>query len=207
MRTSGWLFARTAALLASFLTAGAVLARIGAPSLAAHQVAFQLFVFLALVLDAIAIAGQVLVGRALGAGDRALAFAASRRMLVLALYAGLVLGGVLLALRGVVPGLFTDDPAVVDRLEAVWPLLALMQPAAAVVFALDGILIGAGDARYLAASMLFAGLCVYVPIALAALELDWGIVGVWCGLLGLMAARLLTLGARFRSGRWAVTGA
>jgi len=148
----------------------------------------------------------VLVGRALGAGDRADAFAASRRMLVLALYAGTVLAGALLMLGGVVPGLFTDDPAVIGRLEAVWPLLALMQPAAAVVFALDGILIGAGDARYLAGSMLFAGLGVYVPIALAALALDWGITGVWCGLLALMAARLHTLGARLRSGRWAVTG-
>jgi len=206
VRTGGWLFVRTAALLASFVTAGAVLARVGAPSLAAQQIAFQLFVFLALVLDAIAIAGQVLVGRALGAGDRADAFAASRRMLVLALYAGTVLAGALLMLGGVVPGLFTDDPAVIGRLEAVWPLLALMQPAAAVVFALDGILIGAGDARYLAGSMLFAGLGVYVPIALAALALDWGITGVWCGLLALMAARLHTLGARLRSGRWAVTG-
>jgi Na+-driven multidrug efflux pump len=69
------------------------------------------------------------------------------------------------------------------------------------------IVVGAGDTRYLAASMVFAGFGVYVPIALAALAFDWGIVGVWSGLLALMGARLLTVGLRFRGRRWAVTGA
>jgi Na+-driven multidrug efflux pump len=128
-------------------------------------------------------------------------------MLVLSLAAGVLLGGALLAVMGVVPGLFTDDPAVIERAQEIWPLFALMQPAAAVVFALDGILIGAGDTRYLAVSMLVAGFGAYVPVALAALAFDWGIVGVWSGLLGLMAVRLLTLGVRFRGRRWAVTGA
>ena len=207
VRMGGDLVVRTGALLGSFLVAGAVLARIGEASLGAHHIAFQLFVFLALVLDAIAIAGQVLVGRMLGAGDAGEAFAAARRMLTLSLVAGVVLGAVLLALAGVVPGLFTDDPAVIERAQEIWPLFALMQPAAAVVFALDGILIGAGDTRYLAVSMVVAGFGAYVPVALAALAFDWGIVGVWCGLLGLMAVRLVTLGARFRGRRWAVVGA
>ena len=86
-------------------------------------------------------------------------------------------------------------------------MLALMQPAAAVVFALDGILIGAGDTRYLAGSMLLAGVAVYVPIALLALALDWGVTGVWAGLLALVGVRLVTLGWRFAGGRWAVIGA
>jgi Na+-driven multidrug efflux pump len=86
-------------------------------------------------------------------------------------------------------------------------MLALMQPLAAVVFALDGVLIGAGDTRYLAASMLLAGVGAYVPIALLALALGWGLTGVWSGLLALMGVRLLTLGVRFAGGRWAVTGA
>jgi putative MATE family efflux protein len=204
--TSGWLFVRTAALLASFVTASAVLARVGAPSLAAHQIAFQLFVALALVLDAVAIAGQVIVGRTLGAGDRARAVAAARRIVVLGLYTGALLAAVLLALRGVVPGLFTDDGAVLERLGAMWWLLALMQPVAAIAFALDGVLIGAGDARFLAGSMLASALGVYVPVALAALAFGWGIVGVWCGVVGLMAARAVSLGWRLSSGRWAVVG-
>ena len=207
VRMGGDLIVRTGALLGSFLVASAVLARIGEASLGAHQVAFQLFVFLALVLDAIAIAGQVLVGRMLSAGDAERAYAAARRMIVLSVYAGLVLGVVLLLLTDVVPRAFTGDDAVIERAQEVWPLFALMQPFAAAVFALDGILIGAGDTRYLAVSMVVAGFGVYVPIALLSLALDWGILGVWCGLIALMGARLLALAVRFRGGRWAVVGA
>ena len=77
------------------------------------------------------------------------------------------------------PRLFTDDEAVIEQAQVLWPLFALMQPAGAVVFALDGILIGAGDTRYLAGAMVVAGVFVFVPISLAALHFDWGIAGVW----------------------------
>jgi Na+-driven multidrug efflux pump len=164
-------------------------------------------VFLALVLDAIAIAGQVIVGRSLGAGDADTAYAAAARMITLSVAFGAALAIVLLALSDVLPHAFTDDPAVVERAQEIWPLFALMQPLGGAVFALDGILIGAGDTRYLAASMVFAGFAVYIPIALAALAFDWGILGVWCGLIALMLARLGTLYARFRTRRWAVVGA
>jgi putative MATE family efflux protein len=207
VRISGELFVRSAALLAAFATASAVLARIGESSLAAHQIAFGLFTLGALVLDAIAIAAQVLVGRTLGAGDAAGARAGALRTIGWSLVAGCLLGAVLLALSGTLPRAFSSDPAVIDRAHAIWPLLALMQPAAAVVFALDGVLIGAGDTRFLALSMLVAGLVVYVPIALLALRLEWGISGVWAGLLAFVGARLAMLGARFARGRWAVTGA
>jgi putative MATE family efflux protein len=207
VRISGELFVRSAALLVAFATASAVIARIGEASLAAHQIAMGLFVFLALVLDAIAIAAQVLVGRALGRGDAATARSVGVRALVWGLAAGCVFGALLLALARVLPQAFTDDPAVVERARAIWTMLALMQPAAAVVFALDGILIGAGDTRYLAGSMLLAGVCVYVPIALLALALDWGVTGVWAGLLALVGVRLVTLAWRFAGVRWAITGA
>jgi len=207
VRVSGELFVRSAALLAAFATASAVLARVGESSLAAHQIAFGLFTLGALVLDAIAIAAQVLVGRALGGGDASGARAAALRTVGWSLAAGCVLGAVLLALAGTLPHAFTSDDAVIDRAAAIWVMLAVMQPAAAVVFALDGVLIGAGDTRYLAVSMLVAGLVVYVPIALLALALDWGITGVWAGLLAFVGARLLALSLRLRGGRWAVTGA
>jgi putative MATE family efflux protein len=207
LRISGELFVRSAALLLAFATASAVVARIGETSLGAHQIAMGLFVFGALVLDAIAIAGQVLVGRALGAGDAAAARAVALRTIGWSLAAGCLFAAVLLALAGTLPRAFTSDPAVIERAHAIWPVLALMQPLAAVVFALDGILIGAGDTRYLAGSMLLGGVCVYVPIALLSLALDWGITGVWAGLLALMAVRLLTLGLRFGGRRWAITGA
>jgi putative MATE family efflux protein len=204
----GWeIFVRTSALYASFLVASAVLARVGDDALAAHQIAFQLFVFLALVLDAVAIAGQVIVGRSLGAGDAEEAYAAARRMIELAAAAGAAFALVMLALTSVIPHAFTSDSDVIDQLHKIWPLFALMQPANGAVFALDGILIGAGDTRFLMWGMLFASLCVFVPVALGSLALDFGIVGVWCGLLGLIFARLGTCLWRFRGRRWAIVGA
>jgi putative MATE family efflux protein len=206
-RISGELFVRSAALLVAFATASAVIARVGDASLGAHQIAMNLFTFMALVLDAIAIAAQVLVGRGLGAGDAAGTRAIAARAIGWSLVAGCLFAALLLALAGTLPRAFTSDPAVIERAHAIWPMLALMQPLAAVVFALDGVLIGAGDTRYLAGSMLLAGLGAYVPVALLALALGWGLTGVWAGLLALMAVRLLTLAVRLAGGRWAVTGA
>jgi MATE family, multidrug efflux pump len=204
----GWeIFVRTTALYGSFLVASAVLARVGDDALAAHQIGFQLFVFLALVLDAIAIAGQVIVGRSLGAGDADEAYRAALRMIQLAVAAGAIFAVIMLTLYDVLPRAFTSDPRVIDEAQKIWPLFALMQPANGAVFALDGILIGAGDTRFLMWGMLFASVGVFVPIALLSLALDWGIVGVWCGLLGLIAARLVTCGWRFRGRRWAIVGA
>jgi putative MATE family efflux protein len=196
------LVVRTAALLGCFVLATAVCARIGAATVAAHQIAFQLFGFLSLVLDAIAIAGQVIVGRALGAGDADEAFAAARRMIELSLAAGLVIGGVFLALADVVPRAFTSDPDVIDQAHDLWPLFCALWPVAAVVFALDGILIGAGDTAYLAGAMIVA-FVVFLPLVLVADT----VAGVWAALDVLMLARLATLGGRFLRRRWALVGA
>jgi putative MATE family efflux protein len=197
---------RTTALTGSFLVASAVLARVGEAPLGAHQIAFQLWVFLALVLDAIAIAGQVMVGRMLGAGDASGAREAATRMIAWSVAVGGLFAVTLLALGDAVPRLFTSDPAVVHNAHVIWPLFALMMPANGAVFALDGILIGAGDTRFLMWGMLLAA-AVYIPLALLALWNDWGILGVWWGLLALIAVRLVTCGARFLGSRWALTGA
>ena len=95
----------------------------------------------------------------------------------------------------------------VAHAQEIWWIFALMMPANGAVFALDGILIGAGDTRFLMWGMLGSAVGVFVPIALASLAFDWGIVGVWCGLVGLIAARLVTCGWRFRGRRWAIVGA
>lgn len=206
LRIGGEIFVRTAVLYGSFILASAVLARVGEPSLAAHQIAFQLFVFLALILDAIAIAGQVIVGRTLGGGDAEEAYRAAARMISWAVVAGAVFAVIMLALTDVIPRAFTSDPAVIERTKQIWVLFALMQPANGAVFALDGILIGAGDTRFLMWGMIVASLGVFVPIALGSLWLDLGIVGVWAGLLGLIVCRLVVNGWRFRGRRWAVIG-
>ena len=206
LRIGSDILIRTASLYASFLLAGAVLARVSTASLAAHQIAFQLWSFLALVLDAVAIAAQVIVGRALGAGRDGEAWEASVRMLAWSGAVGLLIAAVMLALSGPLPHAFTTDPHVLGRLGAIWPIYALMQPLNAIVFALDGILLGAGDTRYLKWAMAFSALCVFAPVALVSLIAHWGIVGVWCGLLGLIVARLTTCGVRFAGRRWAVVG-
>jgi Na+-driven multidrug efflux pump len=163
-------------------------------------------VFLALILDAIAIAGQVMVGRMLGGGDAHGAREAATRMIAWSVAVGAFFAIVLLALGDVVPRVFTGDDQVVARAHEIWPLFAAMMPANGAVFALDGILIGAGDTRYLMWGMLAAA-AVYVPITLLALHEGWGIVGVWWGLLALIAVRLVVCGARFAGSRWALTGA
>jgi putative MATE family efflux protein len=196
------LVVRTAALLGCFVLATAVCAHIGAPTVAAHQIAFQLFGFLALLLDAIAIAGQVIVGRALGAGDADEAYAAARRMLEWSLAAGLVIGGVFLALADVVPRAFTSDERVIGQAHDLWPLFCAMWPVAAVVFALDGILIGAGDTRYLALAMVVA-FVAFLPLVLTADT----VAAVWLAIDVLMLVRLATLGGRFARRRWALVGA
>jgi putative MATE family efflux protein len=206
MRIGGQIFVRTASLFVSFLLANAVLARIGPASLAANQIAFQLWIFLGLVLDSVAIAGQVMVGRALGADDTEGAHASARRMIELSIIGGALFTAILLALTNVLPQAFTDDPAVIARTKQIWPIFAGMQPLNGAVFALDGILIGAGDTRFLMWGMVAAS-AVFVPIALCSLHFGWGIVGVWWGILALIVVRLTTCGARFRSRRWAVPGA
>jgi len=206
MRVGTEIAVRTTALLGSFLVASAVLARVGSASLAAHQIAFQLFIFLALVLDALAIAAQILVGRMLGAGDAAGARAAAGRVIAGSVMLGGAFGLVLLALGDVIPHAFTGDPVVVERAHEIWWLFAALMPLNGAVFALDGILIGAGDTRFLMWGMLSAA-AVYVPVALLALHLGWGIRGIWFGLAGLIGVRLATTGLRFAGERWALTGA
>jgi putative MATE family efflux protein len=205
LRIGRQIFVRTAALYASFLVAASVCARMGDPQLAAHQVASQLFFFLALVLDSVAIAGQVIVGRMLGAGDPDSAHASAVRMIGWSAIVGAAFAIVLLPLADVVPRAFTSDPLVLHEAAELWPYFVLMQPLAGAVFALDGILIGAGDTAYLMWSMIAAS-AVFITLASVALARDWGIVGVWIALDALIAARLGLLWIRFAGRRWAVVG-
>jgi putative MATE family efflux protein len=199
------IFVRTAALYASFLVAASVLARTGDAELGAHQIAYQLFILLALILDALAIAGQVIVGRTLGAGDADDAYDAALRTIWLSVAVGLVFALALEPLSGVLPRAFTSDPAVLHQAALLWPFLALMQPLGGAVFALDGILIGAGDTRFLMWSMLAAS-ALFILLAGLSLAYGWGVIGVWIALDVLIAARLALLGPRFIRRKWAVVG-
>ena len=201
------LLLRGAAFQVSFLTAAAVVARFGAPSLAAHQVALQLWMFCAFLLDAVAIAAQSLVGAALGAGDAAQAKRVARRAALLGAGAGTGQGVLVLLGAGTIPHWFSADPAVWAAAASAWPWFVAMQPAAGVVFALDGVLIGAGDARYLRNATIAAALCGFLPGTLAAAYWDLGLGGVWAALTLFVAVRLVAMLLRMRHGGWAVAGA
>ncbi|WP_411276995.1 MATE family efflux transporter [Gaiella sp.] len=200
-----FIFIRTTALLAAFLLAGVVVARLGDAPLAAHQVAFQLWILLALILDAIAIAGQIIVGQELGATRPDAAFAASVRMIGLSIAVGTGFALVFLGLGDVIPRIFTSDPDVLAQCALLWPLFALMQPLNGAVFALDGILIGASDGAYLALSMVVA-FGVFTGALAVSSWAEWGVRGVWASLTVLIVTRLVLMGARFRRRQWLVTG-
>jgi putative MATE family efflux protein len=207
LRVGRDLTARTVALQACFLIAAAVAARLGTAQVGAHQIALQLFFFLALVLDSFAIAAQALVGESLGAGRVDQARATAWRVTRYGAAVGGLAAGLLLAGFDLIPRVFTPDEAVVEQAQRVWWWFAVMQPVAGVVFALDGVLMGAGDVAYLRSLTLAASVVGFLPLLLLTLPLDLGLPGVWAGLVLLIVIRLLGLVWRVRSGRWAVVGA
>ncbi|MBQ0864386.1 MATE family efflux transporter [Streptomyces sp. A73] len=201
------LLVRTLSLRAVLMIATAVAARLGDADIAAHQITLTLWSLLAFALDAIAIAGQAIIGRYLGASDVAGAKAACRRMVLWGVVSGAVLGALVALVRPLFMPIFTTDQSVIDQLTPVLLVVAVTQPIAGVVFVLDGVLMGAGDGPYLAGAMLVT-LAAFAPVALAVPALGGGLTALWWTIAGLMmGTRLVTLALRARSGRWAVTGA
>jgi MATE family multidrug resistance protein len=182
---------RTMALLGALTLATAVAARIGTNPVAAHQIMFQIWLFLSLALDALAIAGQAMIGKTL-ARDRREAAEIARRLLVLGSWAGVGVAIVLGVVAPWVPGWFTSDESVADAFRGIYPFLVVMQPLNALVFVWDGIVMGATDFSYLAKSVLVSAVAA-VAVLLAVLPLDWGLAGVWWAVTVLMVGRALTL--------------
>lgn len=200
------LLVRTLSLRAILMIATAVAARLGDADIAAHQILLSLWTLLAFALDAIAIAGQAIIGRYLGAGDTEGARAVCRRMVQWGIAAGLVLGLLVVLARPVFIPLFTSDPAVENALLPALLVVALAQPVCGIVFVLDGVLMGAGDGPYLARAMLVT-LAVFVPAALLVPVVGGGLTTLWWAMTLMMLVRMVTLQLRARSGRWLVAGA
>ncbi len=198
---------RSLAFQACFVSATTVAARESTAAVGAHQIVLQLWSFLALVLDSLAIAAQSLVGAALGAGAarraRGLAWQVTRYGLVF----GTGLGALFAALSGVLPRVFTSDAAVLGEVPHAWWFFVALQPVAGVVFALDGVLLGAGDAAYLRTATIVAAATGFLPFVWLSFAFGWGLAGIWTGLTLFMLVRLATVLGRARSGRWAVLGA
>ncbi|MFF7767082.1 MATE family efflux transporter [Streptomyces massasporeus] len=200
------LLVRTLSLRAILMIATAVAARLGDADIAAHQIILSLWSLLAFALDAIAIAGQAIIGRYLGAGDAQGARDACRRMVEWGIAVGVVLGALVVITRPAFLPLFTSDPGVKDVALPALIIVALSQPISGIVFVLDGVLMGAGDGPYLAWAMLLT-LAVFTPVALLVPVLGGGLTALWATMTLMMTVRMLTLWIRARSGRWIVTGA
>ena len=207
------LVVRTLTLRASLLVMTYAAATLGATSVATHQLAITLWGFLAFALDAVAIAAQALVGRTLGAGSTAATLEVTGRMVRWGLVSGVATGLALAAGAPLLGRLFTEDQQVRDML---WPVLlvaAVFQPVAGVVFVLDGVLIGAGDGRYLAWGGVVV-LAVFAPLAGVAVgvaphDADPGttLVLLWLAFgLGFLGSRAVVLLHRARGRAWMVTG-
>jgi putative MATE family efflux protein len=198
---------RAALLVTTYaVTLGAATATDQAVDLATYQLAFTIWTFLAFVLDSIAIAAQALTGRYLGAGDVAGTRAVTDRMVQWGVWSGVVTGVGLAVVSPLLGPLFTDDPLVHDRLVAVLLVAAAGQPIAGVVFVLDGVLIGAGDGRYLAWGGILT-LAVYAPVAFGAVLAGGGLLAVWIAFTTVfMGARFVVLLHRARGTAWLVTG-
>lgn len=213
--SSGWLFLRTLSLRAALLLSTWSATALGPDELAAYQVAISIYFTLGFALDALAIAAQALVGRGLGAGDVAEVRAVLRRCLQWGIGSGVVIGALVIAGAWVLPAVFTSSAAVAAMLPPALVVLGLSAPLGGLVFVLDGVLIGAGDARYLAWTGI-VNLAAYVPLALGAVwwadasgappaaALAW-LVAAFA--LGYLAARAITLSLRARGSGWMVTGA
>jgi putative MATE family efflux protein len=198
---------RSLAFQACFVSATTVAAHHSTAAVGAHQIVLQLWTFLALVLDSLAIAAQSLVGAALGGDDERQARGLAWQVTGYGLIFGCGLGVVFAALSGVLPRVFTSDISVLAEIPHAWWFFVALQPIAGVVFALDGVLLGAGDAAFLRTATILAAATGFLPFVWLSFAFDWGLAGIWVGLSLFMLVRLGTVLARTRSGRWAVLGA
>ncbi|MDY5785193.1 MULTISPECIES: MATE family efflux transporter [unclassified Corynebacterium] len=200
------LILRSLSFQISFLAAAATAGRFGVAALAAHQILLQLWNFLSLVLDSLAIAAQTLTGSALGRVQTEQARAVGLQVVKFSVAFSLVLAIIFAVFRTGIAALFTSDDSVFAALAVPWWLLIAMIVAGGVVFALDGVLLGAGDAAFLrnltAASIVLG----FLPLVVASLLFGWGLAGLWVGHLLSVLMRLVGVVARFRSQKWARVG-
>lgn len=198
------LILRSLSFQVAFVSAAAVAARFGTSSLAAHQIMLQLWNFITLVLDSLAIAAQALTGAALGRGTVGVAKQVGVRVTAYSMVFAGALGLVFAVLAGVIPRIFTRDADVLATLSTPWWLMIIMIVLGGVVFALDGVLLGAGDAAYLRTITIASVLIGFLPGVWISYAVDGGLTGIWIGLLAFIAIRLAAVVWRFRSMRWAV---
>lgn len=200
------LIIRSASLQVAFLSAAAVAARFGTSPLAAHQVMLQIWNFLTLVLDSLAIAAQTLIGAALGAKSVDTARSAGQKIIGYSVIFSGGLAAVFALGAAFIPRIFTNDEAVLEAMRIPWWIMIAMIVAGGVLFAIDGVLLGAGDAAFLRTITVGSVIVGFLPGILIAYFLDLGLAGIWCGLAAFIGLRTIAVVFRFYSMRWAVVG-
>ena len=198
------LIIRSLSFQVAFLSAATVAARFGTASLAAHQVLLQLWNFLSLILDSLAIAAQTLIGSALGAGSARHARAVGNRIVWYSTVFAGGLAAVFVLGNGIIPRLFTSDEAVLEAMAWPWWIMVVMVVAGGVLFALDGVLLGAGDAAFLRTITVGSVIVGFVPGVWIAYAVGAGLPGIWMGLAAFIFLRTIAVVYRFLSMRWAV---
>jgi putative MATE family efflux protein len=206
LRAARDLALRTASFFVAFTTATAVAARMGDAQLAANQIGFQLWILVALALDSIAIAAQTLVGSLLGAGDVDAAWALARRLLRFGALFGVAVAVLLAAGYGVIPRLFTSDHSVRHQVAILWPWFVAMLPFCGVLFALDGVLLGAGDLVFMRNVTAVAALGGFLPLVLVSSVGGLGLGGIWAALTAFICVRLGAGLVHWRGRAWLVPG-
>jgi MATE family, multidrug efflux pump len=183
------LLLRSASMLVVLIGATSIASRTDEPTLAAHQIALSVLTLIALALDALAIPAQTLVAEELGQCDVAAAADTSRQVVRLTMWCAGTLAVLVLATAPLLPRAFTADAAVISRATAALAILGgLLLIPAGIAYALDGVLIGAGDYRFLGWAA-FAYLLVLVPLGLGVQGFQLGIAGIWGGLVAWMLMR------------------
>ncbi len=205
-RSGSWLVLRSASLQIAITITTFVAARMGDVSLAAHQVTTSLWYAMSFAMDAFAIAAQALIGLRLGAGDVAGARAVMRRIIGWGVGFGALIGLALLLVRPWVGGWFTPDTSVHHALAPALLVLAILVPIGGAAFMLDGILIGAGDMRFLAIASALT-VAVYLPFALGVHNVGLGLAWLWGAYTIWIISRAVFLGLRARGSNWTRTGA
>lgn len=197
------LIVRSLAFQVAFLSAAAVAGRVGASALGGHQVMLQLWNLISLVLDSLAIAAQTLVGAALGAGTIATARGTGRQVIAWSTAISIAIAAIFALAGALIVRIFTDEPSVINHILAgPWWLLVVMIPIGGVVFAIDGVLLGAGDAAFLRNATVASVVLGFLPPVWLAGIFHWGLFGIWCGLLSFMVLRLIFVAWRFRGSSW-----
>ena len=194
-RNGALITVRTGMLLVAFTVAAAQATRIGTDEIAAHQVVMQVWLLAAMSADAFAIAGQAMVGEAVGSRDRIQIDRISVRLVGWGVVAGVILAAVfVMGSRGF--ELMIRDAPVSGLAATAGVVAGWMMPIAAPLFAADGVFLGLLSLRTVVTSAA-SGAAISVGLLLLT-PLGETLEGIWWALGAMMVMRSLIFAVSYR---------